>query len=104
MKVHPKLLNTHILNSCFSKRGYNTQKEAEAEARRIAEWNKKKMERNGVQVWAGAYQMKTYECGYCKKFHLTHADQKRWNDGSRSGAKIKLRDTRKRAKKRNKKR
>ena len=103
MKVHPKLFNTHILNSCFSRKAYATQKEATAEARRIAEWNKKKAESSGVEVWAGSYQMKSYECGFCKKFHLTNADQKRWNDGGRSGAKIKLRDTRKRAKKKNNK-
>lgn len=93
MKIHPKTLNTHILNSCFSKRVYESEHAAQAEAKRIAEYKASKLEeKSGRKVWPRAMQMEPYQCGFCKKYHLTTKDLKHQII---SPDKIKLRDTNK---------
>ena len=59
MKVPHKVLNTYILNSCFSKKAYPSEEEADTEALRIAG----KFKSN---------KMKAYHCRVCKKYHLTN--------------------------------
>ncbi len=63
MKVPAKVLNTYILNSCFSKKPYATQDEAEEEARKIAARFRTKT-------------MKVYSCKVCNKYHLTNKSNK----------------------------
>ena len=58
-KAHQKLINTHILNSCFSKQPYDTEEEAWEVAGGIA------AHRGDSRV------MQPYHCKFCKKYHLT---------------------------------
>ncbi|MBC8395317.1 MAG: hypothetical protein H8E05_01350 [Bacteroidetes bacterium] len=58
-KVHQKLINTHILNSCFSKKVYKSKGEALDASKEIAEYR------------GDNKALTPYQCGFCKKYHLT---------------------------------
>ncbi len=92
-RIPSKLLNTHILNSCFSKAVYATEAEAQKAARKIASDNSRKRENEYVKHWSKAYEMEVYHCGFCKNYHLTNSSQKNWNNNNIDVTKIKLRQT-----------
>ena len=60
MKIHQKLINTHKLNSCFSKRAYETEHAAWCQSASFAD----KRPNNPI--------LHPYKCTYCNKFHLSH--------------------------------
>lgn len=66
-KIHQKIVNTHILNSCFSKRAFESEYLAWCESARISEENDKKKRKNKL--------LYPYQCSYCKKFHLSKTTQ-----------------------------
>lgn len=66
-KVHQKIVNTHILNSCFSKRVFESEYLAWCESARISEANDANNRKNHL--------LYPYECSYCKKFHLSKKTQ-----------------------------
>ena len=94
-KVPQKLLNTHILNSCFSKRSYETKEEAIRAAEEIAEYRNKKYDKKGRDHWKFTNIMKSYHCEYCNKYHLTTSGQKKWKNLNGTIDKIALRNTQK---------
>ena len=98
MDIPQKLLNTHILNSCWSKKAYDTKRGATDAAERIAKWNQKKQEARGTSTWAQAFQMTAYECKFCNKFHLTSCNQNNWKNRPTQIKKIKLRQPKKKYK------
>jgi len=92
-----KILNTHILNSCFSKKVFATEAEANRTARNIVKLTQSREQERGISTWGKAYQMKSYYCQFCNKFHLTNDKNNNWNGGRAGRAdKIKLRKTGKR--------
>jgi len=66
-KIHQKLINTHILNSCFSKVPHETEDAARQAATEIAR------QRHDHRV------MQPYHCGFCDKYHLTKMTLKKNN-------------------------
>lgn len=89
-KVHNKLINTHILNSCFSKVPHKTEDAARQAAAEIAR-------QRGDQ-----HVMQSYHCGFCNKYHLTKmtlAKTKRTKDNKITLNNFGLRKTKERWKK-----
>ena len=60
-KVHQKLINTHILNSCFSKERHETEEAAKQFCLR----------NDAIPSKGRRYELEPYHCKYCKKYHLT---------------------------------
>ncbi len=59
-KVHQKLINTHILNSCFTKEVHKTEEAA-----------KRFCLNNDITIKGKKYELEPYHCKYCKNYHLT---------------------------------
>jgi len=60
VKVHSKLINTHILNSCFTKEVHKTEEAA-----------KQFCLNNNIITEGKKHELEPYHCKYCKNYHLT---------------------------------
>jgi hypothetical protein len=90
-KIHQKVINTHILNSCISKRCYQTEELAQQDAERISSENYLIKDKR-IKV------MRSYQCNYCNKYHLTRLSGEKYERVKRKPLKMKSFGLRKKGK------
>jgi hypothetical protein len=90
-KIHQKAVNIHMLNSCFSKRCYQTEELAHQAAEKISSDNYLSGD-SRVKV------MRPYQCNYCGKYHLTSLSEKKYEKRRHKPLKMKHYGLRKKGK------